>query len=61
MTIVLKVIMVGILAIVGYLVVANLRCHDKYQQNDELKTTLAFNWLVMVGLFIYLVYKLVTM
>lgn len=57
-----KIGLVILAIVVGVLVANNLKYHNRYEWNDTgLKQTLAFNWLVMVILFIYLIYKLVTL
>lgn len=63
LVVVSKIGLVILAIVVGALVVANLEYHNRCIDcgDDELKRVLAFNWLVMVILFIYLMYKLVTM
>ena len=62
MQIIVRVILVLALVMALTLAVCNVKSHNKYPQLDEyIKGTLAFNFLYMVLLSIYLVYRVVTM
>lgn len=56
-----KVLIIVAISLVGTLIVCNIKSHNEYKLSDFVKYTVAYDWLVMVVLFIYLVYKLVTM
>lgn len=61
--IIAKVSLVLLATLVGWLVASNLKYHNKYSDavDDGLKQLLAVDWLGCIILFIYLIYKLVTM
>ena len=62
MQIVVRVILVLALVMAVILAVCNVKSHNKYPQLDEyIKGTLAFNFLYMVLLSIYLLYRILTM
>lgn len=56
-----KILIIVALILVGTLIERNIKSNNEYKLSDFVKDTVAYDWLVMVVLFIYLVYKLVTM
>ena len=62
MQIAIRVLLVLALVMAVILAVCNVKSHNMYPKLDEyIKGTLAFNFLYMVLLSIYLVYRVVTM
>lgn len=62
MILIKRMILVVAFVVALILCVCNLKSHNMYPKLDEyIKRTLAFNWLYMILLCMYLLYRILTM